>query len=318
MPAGPILAVADGGLLWAQAAGLGTAFLWSISALCWSASGRRVGALPVTVLRLLLASAIMLAVRWVWRGSPIPEAPPHAAWLLVLSGVTGMALGDFLLFISLVKIGPRLGMLILSLCPIVTAIIAWVFTGESIDALGVAGIALTVGGIVAVVSGPRPPGPWHGDRRRYLAGIGWCLLSVLCASTGFVLTRTAMAWCKAENLPLDDFDAAAIRILSGTALCWVVVPLIGQLGQTLRACHDRKAMLIVTLGTIVGPVTGVWLCMIAFHALRAGIATALISTSPIMMIPLGYFLHRDRPGWRGLIGTAVAIVGVFLLVWRNQ
>lgn len=296
----------------AEMAALGTAVLWSISAVCWSAAGKRMGALGVSVIRLLLATVMLMAARWAVWGSPLPQEPHDAFWLLVLSGVLGMAAGDLLLFRSFVLIGPRLGMLILSLSPIFVTLIAMAFMHEMVPARALAGIVLTVGGIALVVSEPRRDGVEHGHGRQFIVGVLLCTGSSLLTAIGFVLTRAAS---KAAGDAFNSYDAATIRVISGTLASCLLVPLAGKLPDVFKGIRDRKAMLAVVIGVVVGPVLGVWLSMIAFGGLQAGIATALINTSPIVMIPIGYLAYRDRPSLRAIAGTIVAVAGVFMLMW---
>ena len=75
-------------------------------------------------------------------------------------------------------------------------------------------------------------------------------------------------------------------------------------------------MLIVLLGTLVGPVLGIWLSMIALEGAKAGVAVALINTSPLILIPIAYFAYGERPTLRTILGTLVAIGGVFLLLLK--
>ena len=65
------------------------------------------------------------------------------------------------------------------------------------------------------------------------------------------------------------------------------------------------------LGAAFGPVGGVWLSMVARrHASDAGIAAALMATTPIFMMPVAALLYRARIGWLGALGTVLAVVGV--------
>ncbi len=52
-----------------------------------------------------------------------------SGWAL---GVIGLVVGDALLFQAFVWVGPRLGMLMMSLAPIIAALVARFFLGESL------------------------------------------------------------------------------------------------------------------------------------------------------------------------------------------
>ena len=71
---------------------------------------------------------------------------------------------------------------------------------------------------------------------------------------------------------------------------------------------------LAIFGTIVGPVVGVWTSMIALNNLPSGVASALISSSPIFMIPIAALAFGEKHSFRSLVGTVLAVAGVFLLL----
>lgn len=321
-----------------ESAALATALLWSFSSLAWSFSGRRVGAIAVTSIRTVLASGVFVVLHLLIFGTPWPTGiDPEPFWLLVVSGVVGAGFSDLILFRGLVLIGPRLGMLILALSPIFTVLIAYFSPmRETIGLQALAGILMTVGGVYWVVaerpavrrlpgSPSAPATPQTGwqvtpSQRRW--GVILCLLSAVGSAIGFVLTRMAVR--AGERMftdgpplaPVDSFAAAYIRVISAMVALWVSLPLMRRTRQTLAAFSDGRAMLIIAGGVIVGPVLGIWTSMVAFSGLESGIATALINTAPIMLIPIAMFTYGDRPTWRTLVGTLIAVGGVFLLMVR--
>ena len=63
-------------------------------------------------------------------------------------------LGDLFLFQAYIWIGPRLGLLLLSLAPVLAALLAWLFLGEVLSPLDGLGMAATLGGIAWVILEP--------------------------------------------------------------------------------------------------------------------------------------------------------------------
>lgn len=298
-----------------ELAGLGTALLWGLSALAWSVAGRQIGAVAVTCLRITLAAAVLSAAHWVLFGAPFPaNIPPEAFWLLVVSGGLGAGVGDLCFFRGLVLIGPRLGMLILSLAPFLSALMAYLAPlRESLGLWALVGIALTVGGVVRVVSEPRGRQAWQAPPGQFRQGVLMCLAGTVLMAGGLVLAKMGM------RAGAGAFPAALVRVVAGMVLTWMIVPFLGRLGATVRALRHRRAMGILLAGTIVGPVIGIWLSMEAVRrTAETGVAAALIGTSPIMMIPLVYLAYRERPTRRVLAGTAAAVAGVAVLALRQS
>ena len=48
------------------------------------------------------------------------------------------------------------------------------------------------------------------------------------------------------------------------------------------------------------------------HA-EIGVASTLMALPPVFMLPIGYFVFKERLNWQAIAGTLLAIVGVGLL-----
>ncbi|MCG3180144.1 MAG: hypothetical protein BIFFINMI_02499 [Phycisphaerae bacterium] len=304
-------------------AGLTTAFLWSLSALAWSMAGRRVGSVAVWAIRIALAAVVLMAAHWVLRGRPWPTGiDGESLALMVASGVLGATVADLLLFRGLLLLGPRQGMLIMSLSPFMAALFALAMMRETLGLQAVAGITLTVGGIAWVLAEREGRRAWQCPPGDFRTGVLLCIAATVVVSIGYVLSRMGMLpgpryfSAGGPRTGIEPLSATVIRVGSATAASWLALPLMGRLGRTLSAFRDRRAMAIVVAGTIVGPVVGIWMSMVALEGAKSGIAVALINTSPLMLIPIAYLAYGERPSWRTVGGTALAIAGVFLLILR--
>lgn len=71
---------------------------------------------------------------------------------------------------------------------------------------------------------------------------------------------------------------------------------------------------LLLLATLLGTSAGIVLQQAALAGLSGGLAVALMSTAPVMALPLAWGLEGDRPGWRGLWAALASLVGVSLVV----
>jgi drug/metabolite transporter (DMT)-like permease len=69
----------------------------------------------------------------------------------------------------------------------------------------------------------------------------------------------------------------------------------------------------VLIASIAGPVVGVWLALTSFQLAPLGIVTTLQSLAPIFLIPIGFFVFKERITRRNVLGTLIAIAGSVLL-----
>jgi drug/metabolite transporter (DMT)-like permease len=55
------------------------------------------------------------------------------------------------------------------------------------------------------------------------------------------------------------------------------------------------------------------LLLLSFQFIPVGVSTTLSHTTSIMLIPIGYFVFKERITLRAIIGTFVTIIGIAIL-----
>jgi drug/metabolite transporter (DMT)-like permease len=286
-------------------AALTTACCWTVTALSFEAAGRRVGSLPLNWIRLVLGFVFLTLFRSLFRGEAVPVSAPRSAWIwLSLSGLVGFVFGDLCLFKAFTLIGSRISMLIMALAPVLTAWLGWIFLGETLTLLNMAGMALTIGGIALVVL-ERDGG--RGFKLNHPAeGLLLALGGALGQAGGLILSKHGMG-------SYDAFASTQIRILAGLAgfsTLYFFMRVWPRIGDALQ---DRKAMRLMTLGAFFGPFLGVSFSLIAVQNTHAGIASTIMALVPVLIIAPAVLLYREKVTFREIFGAAAAVSGVALL-----
>jgi drug/metabolite transporter (DMT)-like permease len=70
-------------------------------------------------------------------------------------------------------------------------------------------------------------------------------------------------------------------------------------------------------GTFFGPVIGVSLAMYSVSLIDASVAQTIFSLVPVFVLPIGYFLLKEKITLTSVIGALIAILGVVILIWRD-
>lgn len=290
-------------------AGLGTALCWAFTSLWFSAAGRRIGSLPVNLLRMPFALAWLVGYGWLVRGQPLPlDASPHAWQWLTASALLGFAFGDLCLFRALVLIGPRLGSLVMASAPVFTAIFAAWWLGESLSLRDAAGTALVCIGIAwAVVARDRGNSVVAVERPELVRGVALALLGAIGQASGLVTAKLGMG-------EYDAFAATQIRVWIGLLSFVVAVSVTGAWRRVAAGARDGRAMMMVALGGTFGPFLGVGLSLTAAQHVHAGVAASLMALQPILVIPLSVWFAHEKVGIAATGGALVAVIGVVLLV----
>ncbi len=290
-----------------ELAALATAFLWSWTSVFFTIAGRQIGSVAVNRLRLLLAVILLGITHWVTLGVPFPTDASTERWFwLGLSGLVGLVLGDALLFQAFVMIGPRLSMLLMALVPVMSTALAWATLQERLAPIELLGVLTTVAGVAWVVleGGAQGGG---GEARRYGLGVLVGLGGALGQALGLVAAKRGLG----GGFPA--LSAVMIRMLVAGGVMWLWAGLRGRWPATLKAFKVRPAVWAVLGGSLVGPYLGVWMSLVAIDRTRVGIASTLMSLTPILLIPIVRWVFKERVSWRAALGTGVAVIGVGLL-----
>jgi drug/metabolite transporter (DMT)-like permease len=292
-----------------EIAALGTSVCWTFTSIFFTIAGRRVGSLIVNRARLVLALVFLVITHLLVQGELLPlHAEPERWFWLGLSGVIGLTLGDLFLFQAFVWIGPRRAMLLMSLAPIIGAVTAWVFLGERLRLIEIAGVGLTVGGIAWVILEKGNGDGAQVDKRHYWLGIVLGIGAAMGQALGLVASKKGLA---GDFAPLS---ANLMRMSVAMAAMWAYTLLRREARQTVSAlAADRQASLATLGGSLVGPFIGVWLSLIAVQLTPVGIASTLMALPPVFVLPLSRWVFKERTSVQAVFGTCVAIGGVAII-----
>jgi drug/metabolite transporter (DMT)-like permease len=290
-----------------EIAALATSFFFALTSIIFTSTGRSVGSQVTNRIRLLFALVYLLILNAILFREPLPFSAESSRWIwLSFSGVIGLSLGDTFFFQSLTSLGPRLGSLLLSLAPIFGSVIAWVFFGERLTALQITGIVLALAGIGWVVmSHEEPPDTPHGHTQR---GVVFGVLAGLCQAVGLVLSKQGML---GEFAP---FQANAIRMFAAVLFTWAWTVLERKAGTTITAIREKPRVFgLIALGAFMGPLLGVSASLLAVQHAEIGVASTLMALPPVIVLPISYFVFKEKIGWQAVAGTVLAIAGVAIL-----
>jgi len=309
-------------------------FSWTLTALFAEVASKRMGSLPLNVIRMLLSLLLLAATLWLTLGSPYPLYADGQVWLwLSLSGFVGYALGDYCLFQSYVLMGSRFGQLFMTLASPAAAITAWMLLREEMSPLAIVGMLVTMVGIgMSVLNRGGHKIQLKLPFRGVLYGIG----AGMGQGIGLVLSKVGMQhydasllasgiadssqWINADALiPLPfsfmmPFASTMIRAITGLAGFSLALFLFSRHGgqKLLRAVNDRRAMLFALGAAIFGPFFGVSLSLMATLYTSTGIAQTIMAMTPVLILfPSWLFLHQ-RVTWVEVLGALISVLGVSL------
>lgn len=290
-----------------QLAALGTAACWAVTSIVFAESARRIGSLRTNLLRLPVALVLLSVALVAGAGTFAGLDRPRFGWLAA-SAVIGLVAGDLAFFAALERLGPRLAALLMSLAPAFATLAGAVMLGEIPGPVAAAGMVLTLGGVAWVVA------ERHGHEERIsrhrLGGVAIAVFSAACQGLGLVLSKLGMAG------EVEALAATWVRIAVATGAIWALAALARRLDAADLHAAVRRGWAFVVAGAFFGPFLGVWLSLAAVRLTDVGVAATLMSTTPLLLIPVVAVTEGYRPTLRAVTGTILAIAGVALLFSR--
>lgn len=303
-------------------AALGTAFAWTLTAIAFEYAGKRIGAVALNFLRLVLGCLFLGVYGLITRGMFFPFDAPLSAWAwLAVSGIVGLVVGDLLLFQAFIDIGSRVAMLVYATAPAFTAVLGFLVFGERISLLGVGGMCLTLAGIAVVVFGRRPADAAPAEsaaasegarpsapanRPHRARGLALAAIATLCQAAGLILGKLGAG-------SMDAFAGTQVRVSAGVlgfAIALLVTRSWRGIGTALK---DRKAIASLSVGSFFGPFLGVSLSLLAVQSGNVGIASAIMSIVPVLIIAPSALILKEKVALREIVGSIIAVAGVFAL-----
>jgi drug/metabolite transporter (DMT)-like permease len=287
---------------------LATAVMWTGSALAFAAATTRVGSVYVNVIR-LVAAVILLFLTIILCGISHNISFVQVIFLS-LSGLVGFVFGDTFLFKSYEYNDARIGSLIMSAAPAMTALMAFLFLKETLSFTGILGMTITLAGIALVVLERKESSMHHVPIS--MEGVFYAFLGAMGQAGGMILAKGAF-----EHGPINGFVATFIRAFVATL---VLAPMNYFAGRFTKPreifSSDRKALRFTLLGSFLGPYLGVTFSLIAISLTDVAIAATIIALVPILMLPMVWILFREKLSWRAIVGACVAVAGVGILFLR--
>ena len=269
---------------------------------------RRIGSVQVNVVRLIIA-AVLLIVTILAADLSVRLSFGQYAYLSI-SGCIGLVFGDTFLFKSFHVNGARISMLIMSLAPAISAILAYIILGEMLSVWGIVGIIVTTAGIVLVVVSNQQSE--HTKVKLTRIGLLYGFLGALGQGAGLVFARLAFV-----EGDINGFVATFVRIAASLVVLLPLTLMTGRIKNPIGVFwNDKRALMLTIGGAIFGPYLGITFSLIAIMYTKVGIAATLIATVPILMLPLVRIIYKERLSWHAIVGACVAVGGVAILFLR--
>ena len=290
-------------MLIADAAAFGAALTWSISTLISVSPARQLGAFAFTRIKNTVVFFMLVIFSATYGGWETIRA--EDIWILALSGFIGISLGDIALFSGLSRLGPRRNSLLFATNAPISAVLAYFFLDEVLKFSVLVGCSLVMLGVIlSIIFGKRRDQihQWEEVHGSLVLGVGLGLMAGFCQAVGAIIAKPAL------EAGADPVAVSAIRVGAG-ALCIILGSL--ATGDRMKAKVKMNLILFfrVALSGIIGMGIGMSLLLFALARESTGVVMTLSSMTPVLVLPILWYMTRERPAFMAAIGAILSVVG---------
>ena len=286
---------------------LSAAFCWSLASLISTDISRKLGAIGFNRLRLIIVS-IMLILFTTYENS-WSSINVDFLFIIIISGIIGIFLGDTLLFLALQRIGPRRNNILFSLAAPFTIFLNIFILNEKMTFYEFLGCSLVfLGVVIAIFYGDSKNNQhrWEKIEGSIKFGIFFGILAALGQAIGIIMMKPIL------NSGADPVASAAIRTsISAILLSFTFFSKNALIVDKVQ--YSLKIISKTIISGFLGMALGMSLLLIALQKGDAGIIVTLSSTSPVMILFLIWIITKKMPSFGAWIGTLIAIFGTSLI-----
>jgi len=287
-------------------AALLSALCWAVAAILFRRIGNHVSAMGINLAKGLVALIFMAVLLLPSFYSGLSLLDQNSLVALALSGLVGICFGDTLYFLTLVRMGARRTLLLGSLIPVTTAVIAVIFLGEQITLLAWLGMALSISGVTYVLWQRAPhTNAATQPREMHRSGLFFGVLFVVANALGIIASKVGVA-----DIPALEATFVRQAFAIGGLTFWGLM--VRDLTGWVSPLGDRALLKTLLIASLIGALLGTWLSIVALKYTYAAVAATLNSTSPLFILPLAAFWLKERVSWREVAGAGAAVAGIGL------
>lgn len=279
-----------------------TALGWATSSLFFEHASKKSDSISVNVIRLFIGIFLLGLFSFGERGMFLPlDSTPYNWKFLGISGVIGLFLGDFFLYEAYVLIGARICMLFMTMTPLIVGLFGYLFLGETLTILQILAMVITCSGVLLVVLKPKSN---KEEKKLSPKGLLFICIATIFEAIGIVFTKIGSSGYSPSS-------STQIRMFCALGVFIIFLTVKKHWGKLFLTMKDRKNLLLITGGTI-SATAGITFLVAALNLGHAGVISTISSTSPIIIIPISYFLFKERIKLKEIVGACISVLGIAL------
>mgnify|MGYP003971300979 CR=1 FL=1 len=295
----------------AELAALGAAACWTFTAILAAPGVHHFGAVAFNRYRVVFAGLVLIvssSLLGLWQ-----SLPENSMLTLIGSSLVGIVIGDTALMQALKRIGPRRNSVLFATSAPMAAGLGFIWLGETLSTNILLGCGLILFGVVNAVWWGRKTDAGHKLEQvtgHLGLGIVLGLVAAFGQAAGAVMAKPVLL------AGADPIAASAIRV----GFAAVVLLLVRSLPFTWAKANAAptpafiwRTMASATLGLVLG----MTLVVYALGVGEVGMVMTLSAITPVLVLPVVWFITGQRPSRGAWLGGALVVTGSAVIFLSN-
>lgn len=290
-----------------QACALLAAFTWAFALILFKRSGEQIDPLAMNLFKNTLATVLLIGTILAMGDGfdTIAEFPIEDTYILILSGVIGLAIADMIFLHSLNLIGVSLFAIVDCTYSPIVIFASWLFLSEKLTLYHYVGGGLILVGLLISSKHPPPPGR---TRRQLVSGLLLGVLSIALMAIGIVMTKIVL---ETDGFPL--IWGTTIRLIAGAGVLAVWAVGSGNRAKIWSVFRPAAVWKYCVPASFLGSYLAMIFWVGGFKYTHASVAAVLNQMSVIFAMILAWLILKEQMSARKIIAITIAVTGVMLV-----
>ena len=280
------------------------AAVWALAVVLFRRSGESLPPFELNLFKNALGVMLLIPTVWLMEGLRPPDFDAARWFIVLLSGVIGIAVADTWYLRALNLIGAaRTGVVATLFSPFVI-MLSIVFLGEMMRAWQLAGFVLVLSGILLVT--------WRQKRqdvsmRALRLGVAYGAGAVLMMAIGIVMVKPVL---EGEHF----FWVVALRLAAGFAAMALLVTATRRWAIVMKRYREPQPWPTVIFASILASYVSMVLWLAGYRLTDASIASVLNETAAAFIVLFAWLILKEPLNLRRIGGVVLTFVGVWVIV----
>ena len=278
-----------------------TAICWSCGVICFDIAGRVLNSLQISLLKNIVGVLGFIGFLLL-QGDPFPLFAQHDYFVLVVSGLIGVALGDLLFLASLRRIGSSLSAIISTSYSVSIFILAYIMYQEVISVFAYFGGVMVISGVIV---GTRES-PENRTPRDIYIGAFYGFLAHFFTAYSVLLLRPVM-----ESHPVVPI--ALVRFSTGIIFSAAAIIYLNGYSELRETMAKGFGHVYLLAGSFLGTFLSVIFWLSGYKYTLAGRAAIYNQLSTIFIIILAAIFFKEVMTTKKWAAVSLALGGAFIV-----